>query len=228
MTGTIMFDVNGGREMTELQRPRVVEIGASLVAVVGVFSVGRVAYGVVVNLEHDWSSGARAVFLFLNSIVLLFGLFILVLAYHLRRGRMWAWITSLVMLPFTMLFGGLLLLITAVGGGIPLAGSAIVAFSLAALLTLSIPRTARAYFTRRLTPPPLPYPPMPGQFAPMPGQPGPTPGQFGSMPVQPGLTSGQFGPMPGQPGPMPGQPGPMPGQPGPVQSQPWGPGHPPA
>ena len=193
--------------MTELQRPRVVEIGASLVAVVGVFSVGRVAYGVAVNLEHDWSSGARAVFLFLNSIVLLFGLFILVLAYHLRRGRMWAWITSLVMLPFTMLFGGLLLLITAVGGGIPLAGSAIVAFSLAALLTLSIPRTARAYFTRRMTPPALPYPPMPGQFAPMPGQPGAMPGQFA---------------------PMPGQPGSMPGQPGPVQSQPWDPGHPPA
>jgi FtsH-binding integral membrane protein len=154
----------------EPQRPRVVEIGASLLAVVGVLSVGRVAYGVVVNLGQDsWSSGARAMFLMLNSIVLIFALFILVLAFQVRRGRMWAWIVSLVMLPFTLLFGGLLLLITVLSDGVPLAGAGVAAASLAALLTLTVPRTARDYFLRK----PVPVAPMPaGAFPGHPWGPG--------------------------------------------------------
>lgn len=137
----------------ERQRPRIVEIGAGLLAIVGAISVGRVAYGVLNNLSQDgWGSGARTVFLVLNSIVLAFGLFILLLAYQVWRGRMWAWITSLVMLPFTLLFGGLLLLITAVGGAFPLAGIGVVTASLAALLVLTVPRTARDYFQRRPVP----------------------------------------------------------------------------
>jgi hypothetical protein len=137
------------------RRPQAVEIGASLLAVVGLISAGRVVYGVLVNLsQDDWNSGARAVFLVLNSIVLIFALFILVLAAQVRRGRLWAWITSLVMLPFTLLFGALLLLITVLNHSLPLAGAGVVVASLAALLTLTVPRTARGYFNRR--PAPLP------------------------------------------------------------------------
>lgn len=139
----------------EHQRPRVVEIGAGLLAIVGAISVGRVAYGVIINLGQDgWSSGGRAMFLVLNSIVLAFGLFILLLAVQVWRGRLWAWIVSLIMLPFTTLFGGLLLLITAVSGAFPLAGIGVVAVSLAALLTLTVPRTARGYFQRGPVQPP--------------------------------------------------------------------------
>jgi hypothetical protein len=134
----------------EPQRPQVVEIGASLLAIAGLFSVGRVVYGVLMNLsQDDWDTGARAIFLVLNSIVLIFSLFLLVLAYQVRRGRLWAWITSFVMLPPTILFGGILLLITVVGGGVPWAGAGVVVASIAALLTLSVPRAARGYFVRK-------------------------------------------------------------------------------
>ncbi|WP_250031273.1 hypothetical protein [Paractinoplanes maris] len=137
------------------RRPTILEVGASLLAVVGVLSVGRVAYGVVVNLGQDqWSSGARAVFLFLNSIVLIFALFLLVLAHQVRRGRQWAWIVSMIMLPFTTLVGGLMLLLTALSGAIPFAGIAVVATSLAALLVLTLPRAVRDFFLRN--PPPAP------------------------------------------------------------------------
>ncbi|MCO8275984.1 hypothetical protein M1L60_35940 [Actinoplanes sp. TRM 88003] len=147
--------------MTYEQRPRptTVEAGASLVGLVGLVSAGRVAYGVILNLSQDhWSAGARGVFLVLNSIVLIFALFLLVLAYQVRRGRTWAWIVSLVMLPFTILFGGLLTLITAGGGAFPFAGAAVVTSALAALLTLTIPRSARAYFLAKPPPPIPPYP----------------------------------------------------------------------
>jgi hypothetical protein len=86
----------------------------------------------------------------LNSVVLIFSLFLLVLAYQVRRGRLWAWITSFVMLSPTILFGGILLLITVVGGGVPWAGaSVVVVASIAALLTLSVPRAVRGYFVRK-------------------------------------------------------------------------------
>ena len=136
------------------ERPTILEVGASLLAVLGVTSVGRVAYGVVVNLGQDqWSSGARAMFLFLNTIVLIFSLFILVLAHQVRRGRQWAWIAALIMLPFTTLLGALMLLITALGGAFPLAGATVVVSSLAALLTLTVPRAVRDHFLRRPAPP---------------------------------------------------------------------------
>lgn len=147
-------------------RPTAVEVGASLLGLVGVLGVGRVAYGVIVNLSQDgWDTGARAVFLGLNTIVLIFALFALVLAHQVRQGRLWAWIVSLIMLPFTALVGGLLLLITAVGGAFPFAGSAVVAASLAALLALTVPRSARAYFLAK------PPPPVPPHHGPVPGQP---------------------------------------------------------
>jgi hypothetical protein len=134
----------------EQPRPQMVEIGASLLAIVGLISTGRVVYGVLVNLGQDgWHSGARVVFLVLNSIVLAFALLILLLADQVRRGRMWAWIMSLVMLPFTILFGGLLLLLTAIRGEFPLAGTGVVVASLAALLVLTVPRTVRDHFVRK-------------------------------------------------------------------------------
>jgi hypothetical protein len=87
----------------------------------------------------------------LNSVVLIFSLFLLVLAYQVRRGRLWAWITSFVMLSPTILFGGILLLITVVGGGVPWACASVVVVvaSIAALLTLSVPRAVRGYFVRK-------------------------------------------------------------------------------
>ncbi|MEV6596900.1 hypothetical protein AB0M36_08570 [Actinoplanes sp. NPDC051346] len=144
-------------------RPRMVEIGASLLAIIGVSGVGRVAYGVLVNLSEDgWSSGARAIFLVLNSITLVFSVFLLVLADQVRRGRMWAWIVSLVMLSFTILFAGLALLITVVNGGFPLLGAGVVAASLGALLVLTVPRTVRGYILRK----PVPAGPMRAGAAP--------------------------------------------------------------
>jgi O-antigen/teichoic acid export membrane protein len=139
-------------------KPRAVDVGAILVALVGAVSVARVGFGVLNNLRQDgWDSGARAVFLVLNSIVLLFALFLLLLAYQVGRGRMWAWITSLVMLPFTILFGSLLLLITALNGAIPWAGTAVVAAAVAAIVTLIV---ARNHFLRPPAPPAYPvYPP---------------------------------------------------------------------
>jgi hypothetical protein len=122
-----------------------------------------VAYGVIVNLSQDgWSTGSRTVFLVLNGIVLACALFILVLAYHVWRGKMWAWIMSLVAMPIAMLFGGLMLLITAVGGAFPVAGIGVVATSAATILLLTVPRKARDYFLR---------PPSPQYAGAVPGQP---------------------------------------------------------
>jgi len=130
-----------------------VDIGASMLAILGLIIVGRVAYGVLVNLgQDDWDSGARAVFLVLNSIVLVFGLLVMALAYQVRRGRQWAWILSLVLLPFALLFGGLMLLITVLGHAVPWAGAGVVVSCVAALLTLTVPRAARDYFLRKPAP----------------------------------------------------------------------------
>jgi hypothetical protein len=142
----------------ERHRPPLVAVGAGLVAAVGLLIVGRVAYGVLDNLGQDgWSSGGRTMFLILNGFVAVFGLFVLVLADQVRRGRMWGWIVSLVVLPFTLLYGGLLLLVTAVNGAAPLSGVAVVAASLAALLALTVPRTVRDHFVRRPVPVAHPY-----------------------------------------------------------------------
>jgi hypothetical protein len=145
-------------------RPRAVDVGAGLVALVGLVNAGRVAYGVFFNLrQDDWDSGARTVFLALNAGVLAFALFTLLLAYQVWRGRQWGWIVSLVLLPIMLLFGGLLLLITVLNGDVPLAGIGVVAASLGALITLAAPRAVRDYFLRKPVPA-VPYPgPVPAQ-----------------------------------------------------------------
>lgn len=144
------------------RKPRAVTVGAILVALVGAISVARVGYGVLINLrQDDWDAGARVVFLVLNGIVLVFALVILLLAYHVGRGRQWAWITSLVMLPFTILFGSLLLLITVLGGAVPVAGVAVVAAAVAAMVTLIV---GRGYFLRRPAPPAYPVYPSPPYY----------------------------------------------------------------
>jgi hypothetical protein len=138
------------------QRPKAVNAGAGLLALVGLIIVARVAYGVIMNMrQDDWNPGARAVFLVLNAFVLLFGLFILLLAALVQRGRLWAWITGIVMLPFTLLFGGIMLLIAVLGHSVPWAGAGLAVASVVALLALTVPRTARAYFVRRPAPQPL-------------------------------------------------------------------------
>ncbi|GAB1639981.1 hypothetical protein [Krasilnikovia sp. MM14-A1259] len=143
-------DTSAGQQR---RRPQVVEIGASLLAVVGVLITGRVAYGVVVTLgQRGWTPGARGVFLLLNSFVLIFGVFLLVLAYQVRRGRLWAWIVSLVILPLTALFGGLTLLIAILSHDVSWGGAAVALVSVAALVTLTISRSGRDYFVSK--PPP--------------------------------------------------------------------------
>jgi hypothetical protein len=144
----------------QLRRPRAVTIGAGLLAAVGVLGVVRVAYGVLVNLgQRDWDPGARVVFLVLNSFVLIFALFVIMLADQVRRGRRWAWVVSLVVLPFSTLFGGVLLLIAVVDGEVPWSGAVMVPASVATLLTLTVPRTARGSFVRRQIPAaPAPWP----------------------------------------------------------------------
>jgi hypothetical protein len=107
---------------------------------------------VLLNLQDDWQSGARAVFLVLDAMVLIVSLFVLVLAYQVRRGRLWAWIVSLVVLPFATLFGALMVLITVVGHSVPWAGTGLVVSAVAAMLTLTVPRTARACFVRKPQP----------------------------------------------------------------------------
>jgi len=144
-----------------------------MVSVVGLFGVGQVAYGVLTNLQQDdWNSGARAVFLVLNAIVLALSVFVLVLGRQVRKGRMWAWITSLIVLPFAVLFGGFNMLIVIVSDSIPVAGTGIVLASLTGLLVLTVSRSARDHFLRRPTPPnPLHVGPIQpaGQFQPQPG-----------------------------------------------------------
>jgi hypothetical protein len=54
----------------------------------------------------------------------------------------------------------------------PLAGAAVVATSLGALLTLTVPRAARAYF---LAKPPPPAPPYPGSVPTLPWDPNRSP-----------------------------------------------------
>jgi hypothetical protein len=56
MPAATIFDATGRTDVVrgapagqERQRPNAVQIGASLLALAGVFSVGRVVYGVLVN-----------------------------------------------------------------------------------------------------------------------------------------------------------------------------------
>ena len=131
-------------------RPRAVNVGAGLLALVGLIIAARVAYGVIQNARQDgWNPGARAVFLVLNAIMLLFGIFVLVLAACAQRGQLWAWITSMVVLPFMLLFGGIMLLIAVLGHAFPWAGGGLAVAAVAARLALTVPRACRDYFLRR-------------------------------------------------------------------------------
>jgi hypothetical protein len=134
-------------------RPKAVNVGATLLALVGLIIVARVGYGVIMNARQaGWEPAARGVFLVLNAFVLLFGLFVLLLAALVQRGQLWAWITGIVVLPFLMLFGGIMLLIAVLGHAVPWAGGGLVVASVAALLAITVPRSGRDYFLRRRVP----------------------------------------------------------------------------
>lgn len=135
------------------KRPAAITIAAGLLALAGLIIVARVAYGVILNMRHDdWDAGARAVFLVLNAFILCYGLFILLLAALVWRGQVWAWITGIVMMPFTLLFGGIMLLIAVLGHSVPWAGGGLAVASVAALLGLTVPRTGRDFILRRRVP----------------------------------------------------------------------------
>ena len=159
-----------GRTFTTARpgQPRAVRIVAGVLTVLGVLSIVRIVVTVAINLtQSGWDPGARTVFLVLNAITLGISALDLVLAHHLRRGRLWAWITTIVLLSMTVLLGGLVLIGELATGDAPLIGLAIVVPTLALLFALTVPRTARGFFTRqRYAGAPAAMPAQPGPWAP--------------------------------------------------------------
>ena len=149
--------------------PAPVRLGAGLIMLLGVLGIVRTAYGITTNLVDDtWSSGARGMFLVLNAIVLTFSVLIVVLGYLVRDGRLWAWVTSLVLMPFAVLAAALLTLITIAGDGVPWLGAGMVAVASAALIALTAPRRAGQFFTTG--PAPAAGHPAPPTWGPGPGR----------------------------------------------------------
>jgi hypothetical protein len=139
--------------------PAAVRAAASALAVVSVLHVIRIGVAVVRTLADDsWDGGARTVFLVLNAMTLLVAGVYLTAAYHIWRGRTWAWITAITLLTVTLLYGAVLLIPSLITGEIPWPGAAVALPALALLLMLVVPRSVRAYFTKpatRVGPPPI-------------------------------------------------------------------------
>ena len=151
--------------------PPAVRLGAGLIMLLGAASVARTAYAVTTNLMDDsWGSGARGVFLVLNAVVLAFSVFVVVLGRLVHRGRMWAWVTSLVLMPFVVLAAGLVTFLMVLADGAPWPGAAVVAAALAALVALTAPRGARRFFTATPAPAAPAYPAAPAVWGPGPGR----------------------------------------------------------
>jgi hypothetical protein len=130
--------------------PMVVRIVAAVLIVLGVLSIVRIVATVALNLaDSSWEPGARAVFLVLNAITLALSTVYLVLAYYLRRGRLWAWITAIVFLSLTVVLGGLVLLGELASNRAPFTGLIIVVPALAILFALTMSRAARQFFTHQ-------------------------------------------------------------------------------
>lgn len=77
------------------------------------------------------------------------------------RGTLWAWITAVVLVAFSLLFGALALLAAFTENGFPFLGLAMFGLPAGVLLGLVVPRSVRGFFTSRTAP--APYPTFPGQ-----------------------------------------------------------------
>jgi hypothetical protein len=129
--------------------PRSVLAGAIALAVVTVLHVIRIGVAVALNLADDsWSAGGRSVFLVLNVLTLLIAGAYLTAAYHIWRGRAWAWITAITLLTLTTLYGAVLLIPSLIMGEFPWLGAGVFGPAAALLALLVIPRSTRAYFTK--------------------------------------------------------------------------------
>ncbi|MFC7534110.1 hypothetical protein [Actinoplanes sp. GCM10030250] len=130
--------------------PMVVKIAAGVVAALAVVNLFRIGVQVPLTLADDkWSSGAKSAFLVLNVIAALFSIFMLVLAQALWRGRMWAWVTLIVLVSLAIPVGAIFLLPQLIAGEFPWVGLAIVVPSLGLLLALTVPPSARRYILRK-------------------------------------------------------------------------------
>jgi hypothetical protein len=130
--------------------PGIVRIVAGVLTVLGLLSIVRIVATVASNLsDASWDAGARAVFLVLNAIGFVFSALYLVLAYHLWRGRLWAWITAIVLLSLTVAVGGLVLLGDLTSNEPPWVALIIAVPAVVMLLALTVSGTARRFFTRR-------------------------------------------------------------------------------
>jgi hypothetical protein len=93
----------------------------------------------------------------------------LVLAYFLWRGKLWAWITGITMLALAMPWGAIWLLVQLVDGGFPWLGLAVLVPALGLLLAMTVPGSARRFFFRKpaYSVPATPY--QPGAWTGRPG-----------------------------------------------------------
>jgi hypothetical protein len=146
--------------------PRIVYSVAAGVALLGLLNIIRVTVQTVMTFAGDeWSTGARAMYLILNTVPFAVSVFLLPLAYLLVRGRSWAWITAVVLVSLATIVGAFLLLVGLATGEFPLIGLASFALPLAVLLGLTVPRSVRAYFNSKPAPAPYPVHPAPGPWS---------------------------------------------------------------
>ena len=127
-----------------------VKVSAGVFGGLAVLNLLRTAVQVPMNLANGgYSDGARALFLVLNMIVVLLSLLAVLVAFHLLRGRIWAWVTAMVMLGVLVLFGLVFLLPQLIDGDFPWMGLVVLVPSLGLLLALTVPRSARRFFVRK-------------------------------------------------------------------------------
>jgi hypothetical protein len=152
---------------SQVATPRMVKIVAGGVALLGVLNIVRIIVQTALTFTgSEWSVGARAMFLLLNAIPFAVSVFCLPLAYLLLRGRLWSWITAVVLVTLSSLVGGLTLLVTLIGDGSPLPGLAIFGVAVGVLLGLVVPGSVRAFFVGQPTLAPFPTFPGHGPWAP--------------------------------------------------------------
>ncbi|MFC4068261.1 hypothetical protein [Actinoplanes subglobosus] len=144
-----------------------VRIVAAGVALLGALNILRLIVQTALTFSGDeWSTGSRTVFLVLNAIPFALSVFLLPLAFQLVRGRMWAWVTALVLVSLATLIGSFALLVSFSLDGFPFLGLAMFVLPLAVLLGLVVPREVRAYFTARPAPAAYSGYPAPGPWGP--------------------------------------------------------------
>jgi hypothetical protein len=113
-----------------------------------VLNIVRTVATVAINLtDSDWNPGARRVPGAQRNHVGNLGA-VPGARPRAAAGRLWAWITTILLLSVTLLFGGIVLLGELASGDAPLIGLAMVVPALAMLLALTVSRAAREFLAR--------------------------------------------------------------------------------